>query len=374
MQHLAAGFIALALALSATALAAQQSTTGQAQTAALTVSTTPARQETWPVTIAASGWLAPWQEAVVSAEISGQRITAINADVGAVVRKGDVLAELSVETLDNDIVQKEAAVASAAAALEAATSDGDRARSLTGSSAISKQQITEYLVTERKAQADLAAADAALASARLDRSRSQILAVDDGMIASRSAALGAVVNAGDELFRLIRQSRIEWQAEIPLKDMLKITEGTRAVIPTPFGDVQGQVRLIAPTVSSTSGRVTVYVSLVPPQNAPSPKTGIVVTGYLVAGQTPAVTVPNSALTLRDGFSYVFVLNPGDPATVSRKRVETGRRQGDRVEITAGLGAGAEVVQAGGAFLADGSVVRVVPTTQTATQPNTGTPE
>lgn len=361
MKNIALGSFWIVTVLLAGWVQAQEAPSAdQTSAAALTVSVAAPIEQIWPDTVTATGWLAPWQEAIVSAEISGQRITAINADVGSVVHKGDVLVSLSVESLDNDIVQKQAAVGSATASLDAAIADGDRARGLTTSGAISKQQITEYLVTERKAKADLAAAEAALASAQLDRDRSQILAVDDGVISSRSAALGDVVNAGEELFRLIRQGRIEWQAELPLKDLLRVQEGTQAVIPTPFGDVTGQVRLISPTVSGTSGRVKVYVALTPPTGAPSPKTGILVSGYLLSGESPALTVPAAAVTLRDGYSYVFVLNAGDVPTVSRKRVDTGRRQGDLVEIVAGLDAGAQVVQAGGAFLGEGSVVRVVP--------------
>lgn len=361
MKQYLLGFCRIVVVLMAGAAHAQDTaSTPQEGAAALTVSVAAPAQVTWPDTVSATGWLAPWQEAIVSSEIGGQRITAVNVDVGAVVHKGDVLAELSVESLDNDIVQKQASVDYAAAELDAAMADGDRARGLTATNAISKQQITEYLVTERKAKANLASAEAALASAQLDRDRSRILAVDDGVISARSAALGDVINAGDELFRLIRQGRIEWQAELPLKDLRRVHEGTAAVIPTPFGDVTGQVRLISPTVSGTSGRVTVYVSLTPPVDAPSPKTGILVSGNLLSGESAALTVPAAAVTLRDGFSYVFVLNDGDVPTVSRKRVETGRRQGDLVEIISGLDAGAQVVQEGGAFLGEGSVVRVVP--------------
>ncbi|MCX7889722.1 MAG: hypothetical protein N2422_08355 [Rhodobacteraceae bacterium] len=90
-----------------------------------------------------------------------------------------------------------------------------------------------------------------------------------------------------------------------------------------------------------------------------PKTGILVTGSFILDQTKALTLPASAITLKDGFSYVFVVQPGDTATVLRERVETGRRRGDRVEILSGLARDAQVVLAGGAFLSDGSVVRVV---------------
>ncbi|APH71026.1 efflux RND transporter periplasmic adaptor subunit [Aquibium oceanicum] len=331
-----------------------------AAAAALTVEAINPTMDDWAETVPANGWLAAWQEAAISAEISGQRITSVDGEVGDIVKAGQELARLSSDKIESEVQQREADLESARAAFDEAKANGDRARKLKGSGAATDQQITEYLVAERKAQADLDSAEAALASSRVDLEHTRILAVDDGTISARSASLGDVVATGDELFKLIRQSRIEWQAEIPLKQLRHVAEGTRAVIPTPIGDVEGTVRKIAPTASEKTGRVTAYVSLVPPDgDHPNPKTGIFVSGYFDVGSSQAISVPSSAITLRDGFSYVYVIEDGSPTTVSRKRVETGRRNGDRVEITSGLEGNETLVKAGGAFLADGSVVRLV---------------
>lgn len=350
---------ALMLGLLPPAVVAQESGTS----AALTVELAKPERLIWPVKLEVNGRLQPWHEAVIAAETSGQRIETVNVDVGSVVKKGDVLAQLSPEILQNTIVQQEAAVLSAEAALDQAKADADRARSLSTvqSGALSAQQASEYYVAERKAEAELASAKAALSSSKLDLDRTTIIAPDDGIISSRSAAMGAVVSAGTELFRLIRQNRIEWQAEVPLRFLPGIEIGARVTIPTPFGtDVPGEVRLISPVASETTGRVIVYVSLTPPEGAPMPRTGMMVTGRFDLGETDALTVPAAATSMRDGFTYVFALEEGsDPTRVMRKRVETGRRVDDRVEITSGLTGGEQVVQAGGAFLSEGSVVRVV---------------
>jgi hypothetical protein len=72
----------------------------------------------------------------------------------------------------------------------------------------------------------------------------------------------------------------------------------------------------------------------------------------------ALTLPQTAVILRDGFSYVFKL--AADGKVAQAKVGVGRRAGDRIEITAGLDPGARVVASGGGFLADGDTVRVVP--------------
>lgn len=361
--HPSALAAALALALSGLTVAicaAQDSQTATRQQApALSVTAIQPAVQSWPVTEPASGWLEAWQEAIVSAEISGQRLIAVNVDVGSTVRKGDLLAELSSDTIRNEILQREAAVLTAEAGLEQTAAAALRASKLKGTGTVSQEQYIEASVNEKKARAELASAKAALASAQFSLSQTKILAIDDGVISSRSGALGNVVALGSELFRLIRQGRIEWRAEVPLRAMRNIQQGTKAVLPTSLGDVTGQVRLISPTTSAKNGRLTVFVDLDKPENAPPPTTGILLSGYFDIGASNALTVPSSAITLRDGFSYVFVIKRGDVATVSRERVVTGRRRDGLVEIVDGIAAGVEIVASGGAFLSHGSVIRIV---------------
>lgn len=327
--------------------------------AALTVSVATPQTGIWPIEVQANGWLAAWQEVVISAQVGGQMIETVNADVGDTVAKGDLLSRLSRGSLENDILQLEASLESARASLELAAADADRARKLSGGSAISQQQAAEYLSTERKAKADVASAEAQLASAQLDLGHTDVTAVTGGIISSRTAAVGDVVTAGQELFRLVRDGRVEWQAEVPLKQLRNIEVGTPVSVPTPLGDISGEVRRIAPTVSESNGRVIVYVALTPPDEMVQPKTGVMITGVFKIGESEALSVPVSALVMQDGFSYVFALEEGDSTKVSRVRVETGRRQDDRVEIVSGLSNDAQIVQSGGAFLSDGSAVRVV---------------
>ena len=326
--------------------------------AALTVAVSTPRTDVWPVEVRADGWLAAWREVVISAQVGGQMIESVNVDVGDTVAEDDLLAEFSRGSLEIDILRLEAELESSRASLELATADAVRARKLGSGSAISQQQAAEYLATERKAKAAVSSAEARLASARLDLDHARVKAVAGGVVSSRSAAVGDVVSAGEELFRLVRDGRVEWQAEVPLKQLRDIDVGTPVGVPTPLGEISGEVRRISPSVSEDNGRVIVHVSLTSPDGALQPKTGIMMSGVFRVGEREALSVPASSVVMQDGFSYVFTLEEGEPATVSRVRVETGRRRDDRVEVTSDLPVGAQVVQSGGAFLADGSVVRV----------------
>ena len=74
------------------------------------------------------------------------------------------------------------------------------------------------------------------------------------------------------------------------------------------------------------------------------------------GEREGLTLPQSAVVLRDGFHWVFALGAGDK--VSQLRVAVGTRVGERIEIVSGLPAGARVVAQGAGFLVDGDTVRV----------------
>ncbi len=148
----------------------------------------------------ANGAINPWQEAIIASEISGLRITDVLTDVGDEVKKGQELVKLSQAAVQADVAQKQASLAEARA-------NADRARRLKSSGAIPAQQIDQYLTGEAIAQAALDAQQIRLAQTR-------ILAPDDGIITTRTATLGAVVQTGTELFRMVRQHKLEWRAEV----------------------------------------------------------------------------------------------------------------------------------------------------------------
>jgi multidrug efflux pump subunit AcrA (membrane-fusion protein) len=85
------------------------------------------------------------------------------------------------------------------------------------------------------------------------------------------------------------------------------------------------------------------------------KAGMFASGQFELGSSEALTVPQQAVTVRDGFSYVFRLNQDQ--RVSQIKVQPGRRIGDRIEVLQGLAPDALIVAAGAGFLNDGDLVR-----------------
>ncbi len=344
-----------ALVVTVAVYAADKPAASAAPKPALSVTVTTPQSASVPLKIAANGNIAAWQEASIGTEANGLRLAEVRVNVGDVVKRGQVLATFTPDTVAAELAQTRAAVAEAEATLAEASANAQRARELQATGALSAQQINQYLTAERTAQARLEAQRAAAKTQQLRLAQTQVLAPDHGVISARSATVGAVLPAGQELFRLIRGGRLEWRAEVPAADLAQLAPGVSAAI-TPAGGtpVVGTVRMVAPTVDPATRNGIVYVDLPKPGTA---RAGMFARGEFEVGQKTGLTLPQSAVLLREGFSYVLAV--GADSKVQQVKVNTGRRFGDRVEITGGLDRNARVVASGGGFLGDGDLVRVV---------------
>ncbi|MDH6594152.1 RND family efflux transporter MFP subunit [Variovorax sp. TBS-050B] len=334
---------------------------------ALTVTVAKPEPTELMLTLAANGNVAAWQEALVGSESNGLRLAEVRVNVGDVVKKGQVLAVFSPETVQADIAQARASLAEARATAADAAANAARARTLQATGALSQQQINQYQTTEQTAKARVEAAEAVLKAQEVRGRNTQVLAPDDGVISSRTATVGSVVAAGTELFRLIRQGRLEWRAEVTSAELSRVAVGTPAFVVGASGaQVRGKVRSIAPTVDPQTRAALVYVDLPNVQQNTGIKAGMFARGDFELGRSTAPTVPQSAIVPRDGFNNVFVLRPDN--RVTQLKVQTGRRLAERVEITSALPEGAQVVVQGAGFLNDGDLVRVVAATAPAATP------
>lgn len=324
---------------------------------ALTVGIAKPRIEHWPIRFSAKGNIAAWQEAVLSSEISGLRLTEVRVNVGDVVRAGQILAVFASDTIQADVAQARAQLAEAEANATSAAANADRARVLQTSGAMSGQQVSQYLTAEKTANAHTASAKAYLDAQLLRLQQTKLLAPDNGVISSRTASVGAVVAGGVELFRLVRGGRLEWRAELASAELTTLRVGMAADVQAPDGSrVTGRVRMIAPTVEAQTRYGLVYVDLpiTPAANGPF-KPGMFASGEFDLGTSNAQTLPQQSVVVRDGYSYVFLVNENH--LISELKVKTGRYLGDRVEIIDGIEQTQRFASKGAGFLNDGDVVR-----------------
>lgn len=325
---------------------------------ALTVSLIAPQQVEWPQLLPANGNITAWQEAIIGAEISNLRLTEVRVNVGDRVKKGQLLARIANDSVEAELAQSRAAVAEAEALLAEAIANGDRARKYQQTGFLSAQQINQYLTAEKAAHARLDAARARLQANEVRLAQTYVRAPDNGVISARAATVGSLAQSGQELFRLIRGGRLEWRAEVNAADLGKLKPGGMATLVGPDGArVQGRIRMVAPTVDPQTLNALVYVDLPANEASNGLRAGSFARGEFDLGRAPALALPQSAVLLRDGFSYVFRLDGKDK--VAQTKVTTGRRVGDQIEITAGIEPGYQVVASGAGFLTDGDVVRVV---------------
>jgi len=341
--------------------------------AALTVSTVMVKPVDLALNFSANGGVYAWQEAGVGAEVQGLRVNDVRVDVGQSVQRGQVLATFSADGVLADMAVARAGVAEAQANALEAQANADRARSLQNSGALSNQQIQQMLTVEQSARARLESAKAALDAQQVRLQHTQVLAPDSGTIVQRNVAVGAVAGPGD-LFRLIRQGRLEWRAEVTSSELARVQPGAEVFVTAPGGAVaRARVRMIGPTVDAQTRAGLVYVDLLGMRDGEKLalgaafKPGMFAKGDFVFGNSSALTIPQQAVVVRDGFSYCFVV--GADGRVAQRKISVGRRSsaqdGGVVEVLSGLEPGAQVVAGGAGFLNDGDLVKVV---QAATAP------
>jgi HlyD family secretion protein len=323
--------------------------------AALTVTAVQPSNGSLALKLAANGNVAAWQEASIGAEASGLRLTQVLVNVGDSVKKGQLLATFAGDAVQADVAQAKAALMEAQANALDAAANAERARTLQNTGALSTQQINQYLTAEKTAAARVQAAQATLSAQGVRTQNTQVRAPDNGVISARGATVGAVVGAGTELFRMIRGGRLEWRAEVTSNEIASIKPGAKAKVTAASGaQVEGTVRTVAPTIDAATRNALVYVDL--PANA-GVKAGMFAKGEFALGAANALTLPQQALVLRDGFTYAMRIEASNKVT--QVKLETGRRVGDAVEINQGAKPSDRFVASGASFLADGDTVKIV---------------
>ncbi len=324
---------------------------------ALTVNTVKPVRAMLNQNVAANGSIAAWQEAIIGAETSGLALKEVLVNVGDHVKRGQVLARFNDSTIQADLAQATANVAETKAAALEAAGNASRARSIQDTGAISKQQVEQLLSLEATTQARLQAMQAAIQTQQVRLKQTVLTAPDSGIISTRSATVGAVASSGQELFRLIRQGRLEWRAELTSSDVSKIKPGMTANFTLPDGtNLIGKVRTTSPIVDSQTRNAIVFVDFA--NSANQAKVGMYARGRFVIGAKEALVLPATAVVMKDGFAYVMQVDA--QKKVRQIKVQTGNREEGNVEII-GLDEheNSQFVATGGAFLADGDSVNVV---------------
>ena len=321
---------------------------------AMPVSAVSLQASEWPVSLAVSGNVVPWQEIKIGAELAGLQITSVKVDVGSLVSKGDILVELANDVARATVAQQTAAVADAKASLILAEVTLERGAPLLISEAISNQDFSQYKAQVASAKARYELALANLELAKINLAKTVIRAPSNGVITLKSGNVGDLTTVGAPLFVMIRDNKLEWRAEVPAKSVheLKHKKYSATINSPDNSTVSGIVYNVAPTVDQVKNGVA-YVTL--PLNS-SLKAGMFVSGTINLTPKLARFLPSEAVFYRDGFSYVMVIGPD--SKVNQTKVLVGRKFDMFFEILKGLNPEDLVVKQGGGFLNTGDFVKI----------------
>lgn len=322
---------------------------------ALSVELVSPRAQSLATEIAASGSVSARELVAIGAELSGVRVAEVLVEVGDLVQPGDVLLRLDLRAVESELRQSEALVAEAQAMLDMASTALARGKALRPRGLISQNDADQLTANHAQARARLASARAARDNAALRRDFGTVRASCAGVVSARQIEPGQLAMAGVALLSVIRNGELEWRAEVTERDLLAIAPGMAVDVLAPDGSaVKGQVRQIAPALDPQTRRGLVYVQL--PEAAGPLRAGMFATGQIQTGARAGLTIPMTALVMRDGRAHVFLVKDGRAV---ERQVELGGLRGDQAEIRSGLDPDAQVVGTGAGFLSDGDRVQVV---------------
>ncbi|QIQ20554.1 efflux RND transporter periplasmic adaptor subunit [Zophobihabitans entericus] len=322
---------------------------------ALTVEWLNAYQKSWQLNTRADGRIMAWHEAKISTQTSGLMISHVLVNVGDLVKKGQVLAEFENEKVKLDLAQLTANVQEAEANYHEALLNYDRGTHLQKTKSISDREFNELKALMLSMKSRLESAKAAQNNGELRFKQTQLLAPDDGVISERQASVGIVANAGDELFKMIVQNRLEWQAEVAAYHLSSLAIGQEVLVTLiNHQQVRGVVRQISPTIDPMKNTAVVYVDL---ETDTFARAGMYVKGEFLGKIETFLTLPQSAVSMSDGFYYVFKIR--DDSFVQQIKVTIGARQNDQIAILTGVSPQDKLVASGVSFLKEGDIVNIV---------------
>ena len=299
-------------------------------------------------------------EAVTQATLAAQtnaRVLELPVDVGDHVAKGDVLVRFSDVEQQSGRRSAQAAVASARAEVRDADASWKRTDEIFARGLIARAQLDSAVARRDAARANVASAEAGLRAAGQQTDYTVLRAPFDGIVTQRFVEVGEAVQSGpptpQPLIALASMDALRVDVAVPQSSVAAIRKFNEAFVLT--GDDSTRVRATAMTIFPYADPAThtfrVRVKL--PADTTALYPGMTVKIAFATGAATRLLVPRSALVQRGEVSGIYVI--GVDHSVGLRQLRLGHRQGDDVEVLAGLAPGEQVAldpDAAALYLAD----------------------
>ena len=314
------------------------------------------------------GQLQAYYNAPIYSRVSGY-VQAWYDDIGAHVRKGQLLAVIDTPETDQQIIQARADLATAQANMNLAATTAQRWSRLLKQDAVSTQESEEKAGDFEARKAQVQAAQAALNRYLALKSFSRITAPFDGVITARRTDIGALVNAGagatanSELFDVAQINPLRLYVRVPQVDSAEIQPGvtaTLAVPELPGRSFPARLDTTANAIADSSGTLLSELAVNNGDGTLKPGAYAQVKFDFpdhAAAATQGFTLPSSAILFRDKGTEVAVVGPDKHVHIHH--VVVGQDLGSTVEIASGLSRADRVVNNPPDSIAEGQLVRVM---------------
>ena len=349
------------------------------QSAARQVKTVAVVETPFGETVTANGTLAAFEQTTVSVKVPG-RLRAISVDLGSVVSRGQVIAQVEPEDYKLRVQQSEASLAQARARLGLAPDGSDdtvdpektatvrQARAVLDEARYSRDRAARLVEQGVIAKADFDAANATfkvaegryqdayeeirnrqgvlaqrrseLALARQQLKDTAVYAPLTGIVQEKVASIGEYLAAGAPVVNVVKIDPLRLRAEIPERDSRNVRTG-QSVRVTVEGDPNiyvGLIRRLSPVIAEQNRMLVVEADV---KNDGRLRPGSFAHAEIVTNDSKmAITVPNNAIVTFAGIEKVIVVQNGKAL---EKPITTGRRNGEWTEIVAGVNLGEKVI-------------------------------
>jgi RND family efflux transporter MFP subunit len=323
--------------------------------------TTPkVNSEGLPVTL--PGTLQGVIEATLYARSSGY-IVRWTKDIGASVKKGELLAEITAPEIDQQLKQAEATRAQTAAGEALAKSTAERWQNLREKDAVTQQDLDERSSAYKQAQSDLAAAEANVSRLRSLQGFNRVVAPFDGVVTRRNIDVGDLVDAGNSgtgraLFSVAQIDPLRLYVYVPqaYANQVKVGDAVTVTLAERVGEqYQGTIARTARAIDTATRTMQVEIRV------PNPQGALIAGSYVqvllpIKGDNTGLVVPTNALLFRPEGSYVAVVDGQGHVRLSL--VKLGTDFGTAVEVLSGLNSSDRIVVNPADSLADGDIVTV----------------
>ena len=305
-------------------------------------------------------------EAPIYARTSGY-LKVWYTDIGAPVKKGQLLAEIDTPEVDQQLRQAQADLATAQANYQLAQTTNERWKGLLANHAVSQQDADTRAGEAAATKATTASAQANVARLQELESFKRVVAPFDGVVTARNTDIGALINAGQatgaSLFRVadMRKLRIYVQVPEPYAPLTK----PGIDVELRFNEHPGKgypATLVRTAQALDPAARTLQVELQVDNTSGELFPGAYAeVHFKLPGSTTSLRVPATALVFRAQGLQVAVVGPAN--RVQLKKIIEGRDFGTSIEVLSGLAEGDQVVINPPDSLNDGSTVRIAPTPQ-----------